>query len=128
MLMKLDDSFQGYIFDLFLYTGETWAVLQSDGTIPVVTDLLNNMVRIGAISTESYFKSFGLISFGPAALDGFKLHKRFCLPSVFMVKCEIFGCCVLLLWLRKTINVLMFTFRHTWWHVTLFVKVSSRNI
>jgi hypothetical protein len=83
MLMKLDDSFQGYIFDLFLYTGETWAVLQSDGTIPVVTDLLNNMVRIGAISTESYFKSFGLISFGPAALDGFKLHKRFCLPSVF---------------------------------------------
>jgi hypothetical protein len=22
----------------------------------------------------------------------------------------------------------MFTFRHTWWHVTLFVKVSSRNI
>ena len=46
MLMKLDD----------LYTGETWAVLQSDGTIPVVTDLLNNMVRIGAISTESSSK------------------------------------------------------------------------
>ena len=44
--MKLDD----------LYTGETWAVLQSDGTIPVVTDLLNNMVRIGANSTESSSK------------------------------------------------------------------------
>jgi hypothetical protein len=56
MLMKLDDSFQGYIFDLFLYTGEKWAVLQSDGTIPVVTDLLNNMVRIGVISTESSIK------------------------------------------------------------------------
>ena len=64
MLMKLDD----------LYTGETWAVLQSDGTIPVVTDLLNNMVRIGAISTESSFKNFDLISSSPAALDGFKLH------------------------------------------------------
>jgi hypothetical protein len=46
MLMKLDD----------LYTGEIWAVLQSDGTIPVVTDLLNNMVRIGAISTASSSK------------------------------------------------------------------------
>jgi hypothetical protein len=39
-----------------LYTGETWAVHQSDGTIPVVTDLLNNMVRIGANSTEGSFK------------------------------------------------------------------------
>ena len=44
--MKLDD----------LYTGETWAVLQSDGTIPVVTDLLKNMERIGAISTASSSK------------------------------------------------------------------------
>ena len=67
--MKLDD-----IFLTFLYTGETWAVLQSDGTIPVVTDLLNDMVRIGSISTERSFKSFGLISSGPAALDGLKLH------------------------------------------------------
>ena len=68
-----------------MYTGETWAVLQSDGTIPVVTDLLNNMVRIGAISTESSFKSFGLISSGPAALDGFKLHKVFvCLQFVWL--------------------------------------------
>jgi hypothetical protein len=32
------------------------------------------MVRIGSISTERSFKSFGLISSGPAALDGFKLH------------------------------------------------------
>jgi hypothetical protein len=32
-----------------MYTGET----RSDGTKPVVTDLLNNMVRIGAIYTES---------------------------------------------------------------------------
>jgi hypothetical protein len=32
------------------------AVLQADGTIPVVTNLLNNMVRIGANSTESSFK------------------------------------------------------------------------
>ena len=39
-----------------MYTGETLAVLQSDGTIPVVTDLLNNMVRIGAIFTESSSK------------------------------------------------------------------------
>jgi hypothetical protein len=39
-----------------------------------VTDLLNDMVRIGSISTERSFKSFGLISSGPAALDGFKLH------------------------------------------------------
>ena len=53
------------------------------------------MVRIGAISTESSFKSFGLILSSPAALDGFKLHKSFCMPSVFMAKCEIFGCCVL---------------------------------
>ena len=68
-LMKLDD-----IFLTCLYTGETWAVLQSDETIPVVTDLLNDMVRIGSIYIERSFKSFGLISSGPAALDGFKLH------------------------------------------------------
>ena len=39
-----------------MYTGETLAVLQSGGKIPVVTDLLNNMVRIGAISTDSSSK------------------------------------------------------------------------
>ena len=70
MLMKLDDIFLTF----FCTQGSS----QSDGTIPVVTDLLNDMVRIGSISTERSFKSFGLISSGPAALDGLKLHTSLC--------------------------------------------------
>ena len=52
------------------------------GTWPVLSDMLNIISRMGEISWLSSFKTVGGIKSGAVALCGFKLASNFWMPGV----------------------------------------------
>ena len=59
----------------FLKIGLTFALVQSDGNLPVASDFSNISWMTGAISTLNSLSTIGPISSGPAALSGRKFDR-----------------------------------------------------
>ena len=75
----------------FLKIGLTFALVQSDGTSPVASDLSNMSWIKGAISDLSSFSTIGQISSGPAALSGRKFESSLVMPFRFIQMSGIWG-------------------------------------
>ena len=79
-LKKWACNWLGHSYHLFLYTGLTFALVQSEGNTPVARDLSNISWMTGAISFLRSLSTEGLISSGAAALSGFKFDRSLTIP------------------------------------------------
>ena len=57
-------------------------MFQSSGTCPVVSGIWKVICSMGALSLVRSFETIGVFEWGPEALRGFKLSRRFLTPGV----------------------------------------------
>ena len=79
-------SFQLCFLSPFLKTAAMFAESQSCGKIPVWTECLKMMVRIGAIFFAQFFKTWEGILSGPVALDELRFFSSFSIPFTSILR------------------------------------------
>ena len=90
-LSEIDLWFIGLLLSPFLNAGQTLAYLQSSGILPVLSDKLNNVVKIGAICVVHSLSILPCILSGPDALWIFIFCNNLLIPFSVMI---ILGTCI----------------------------------